>query len=277
MPGAPKLEVVLKSKLYNKVSFMKFLRVIFNNSLVRFLLIILPVVFSLIIFFLVDASKSNMLLIFNNIYYLAMFCIYLIFKRKNSENLPRSPIQFIKKFNFTNNKFHWDEFQKPLRHLTGVEVGVFKGEHALKIYKYLNIKNLYLVDPYKEYIDSTLGKNDPGCDQKKHDENYLELKKKFSNYKNVNIIRTTSLEASKKFEDNSLDFVYIDGDHSYEGVKLDLESWYPKLKEFGVMGGDDYGHISGKGVVKAVNEFAYNKKVVVIYGNDNQFYFVKTI
>ena len=255
---------------------MNFFKVIFNNNLIRFLLIVLPVVLSFNIFVLVDASKSTMLLIFINIYYLAIFCIYLFFKRESIKNRPRSPIQFIKRFNFTNNKFHWDEFQKPLRRLTGVEVGVFKGDHALKIYKYLNIKNLYLVDPYKEYVDYTLGKNDPGCDQKQHDENYLEVKKKFSNYKNVQIIRMTSLEASKKFEDNSLDFVYIDGDHSYEGVKLDLECWYPKLKEFGVMGGDDYGHISGKGVVKAVNEFAYSKKVVVIYGKDNQFYFVKT-
>ena len=42
------------------------------------------------------------------------------------------------------------------------------------------------------------------------------------------------------------------------------------------MCGDDYGHISGRGVVKAVNEFAFEKKVVVIYGIDNQFSFVKT-
>jgi len=73
-----------------------------------------------------------------------------------------------------------------------------------------------------------------------------------------------------------LDFVYIDGDHSYENVKLDLNLWYPKLKLYGVLGGDDYGHISGRGVVKAVNEFSFEKKEVIMYGEDNQFWLVKT-
>ena len=43
------------------------------------------------------------------------------------------------------------------------------------------------------------------------------------------------------------------------------------------MCGDDYGHISGRGVIKAVNEFAFEKKVIINYGDDNQFWFVKTI
>ena len=34
-----------------------------------------------------------------------------------------------------------------------------------------------------------------------------------------------------KFEDNSIDAIYIDGDHSYEGVKNDLELYYPKVKK----------------------------------------------
>ena len=84
------------------------------------------------------------------------------------------------------------------------------------------------------------------------------------------------VEASKDFSDASLDFVYIDGDHSYESVKQDLNSWYPKLKKFGVMCGDDYAHITGRGVVEAVNEFAFEKKLIVITGKRGQFWFVKT-
>ena len=78
------------------------------------------------------------------------------------------------------------------------------------------------------------------------------------------------------FDDEYFDFVYIDGDHSYEAVIKDLDSWYPKLKEYGVMCGDDYGRYSGQGVVKAVYEFAYKHKLVVTYGTDRQFWFVKT-
>ena len=69
-----------------------------------------------------------------------------------------------------------------------------------------------------------------------------------------------SKTASKIFRDDILDFVYIDGDHSYEAVKLDISSWLPKLKVNGVMVGHDYyepdhprrqGH---PGVTQAVKE-----------------------
>jgi predicted O-methyltransferase YrrM len=53
-------------------------------------------------------------------------------------------------------------------------------------------------------------------------------------------MRTTSEEASSHFEDESLDFVYIDGDHTYNAVTLDLEKWYPKVKKGGLFYGHDY-------------------------------------
>ena len=252
------------------------IKLISNNKKFFFLLgLILPIIINSIILFF-EPSKVVLVIVFTNIYYLVFIYAYITAKIIINKKLPRSPILFIKKFNITGNKLYWDEFKKPLRHLTGVEVGVYKGEHAQKIYNYLNIKKLYLVDPFKVYKDYIQEKIYNHVDQKEHDENYLKVKKKFSKFKNVEIIRMTSIEASKKFENNSLDFVYLDGDHSYDAVKLDLQSWYPKLKEFGVMCGDDYGHISGTGVVKAVNEFAFDKKVIPIYGSDNQFLFVKT-
>ena len=69
-------------------------------------------------------------------------------------------------------------------------------------------------------------------------------------------IRMPSVEAAKHFKDNSLDFVFIDADHSYESIKEDIIAWLPKVKEGGILAGHDY-HISGnswKGVIKAVNE-----------------------
>ena len=73
----------------------------------------------------------------------------------------------------------------------------------------------------------------------------------------------------------NLKIIYLDGDHSYESVLDDLNNWYPKLKKFGVMCGDDYGHPSGVGVIKAVTEFSRDKNIIVHYGDDNQFWFVK--
>ena len=53
-------------------------------------------------------------------------------------------------------------------------------------------------------------------------------------------MRMTSHQASKMFSDNSLDFVYIDANHSYESVREDLKIWYPKVTNGGYLFGDDY-------------------------------------
>lgn len=65
-------------------------------------------------------------------------------------------------------------------------------------------------------------------------------------------IRKPSVEASKEFEDESCDVIFIDMQHTYEAVKEDLEHWYPKLKTGGYIAGHD---IDKDGVHKAVSEF----------------------
>lgn len=71
-----------------------------------------------------------------------------------------------------------------------------------------------------------------------------------------NPIKMSSVEASKLYQDNSLDFVYIDAAHEYDFVKADIQAWYPKVKIGGILAGHDY--IPSKkmfnGLVKAVNE-----------------------
>jgi predicted O-methyltransferase YrrM len=66
----------------------------------------------------------------------------------------------------------------------------------------------------------------------------------------------TSEEAAKQFPDESIDFVFIDGDHSYEGCAKDIDLWYPKLKEGGLLSGHDYRDGRNYGVKQAVHEFA---------------------
>jgi cephalosporin hydroxylase len=55
----------------------------------------------------------------------------------------------------------------------------------------------------------------------------------------VKPIRTYSHMASLGFADQSLDFVYIDGDHRLNGVMIDIESWFPKIKTNGYLSGHD--------------------------------------
>jgi predicted O-methyltransferase YrrM len=75
-------------------------------------------------------------------------------------------------------------------------------------------------------------------------------------------IKLESIAASKNYPDQSLDFVFIDANHSYEAVKDDIQSWYPKVKTGGYIGGHDYSYF-WKGVVTAVNEiFRGNVEII---------------
>ena len=66
------------------------------------------------------------------------------------------------------------------------------------------------------------------------------------------ILRGYSQDFVNSFEDESLDYIFIDGDHSYEGALRDCELFFPKIKSGGIFAGHDW---SFDGVRKAVNEF----------------------
>jgi hypothetical protein len=65
--------------------------------------------------------------------------------------------------------------------------------------------------------------------------------------------RMTTNEAAGLFKDESLDAVFIDADHSYEAVKMDIENWMPKVRKGGILAGHDYNS-AWPGVIRAVNE-----------------------
>jgi predicted O-methyltransferase YrrM len=75
-------------------------------------------------------------------------------------------------------------------------------------------------------------------------------------------VRLSSKEASQKFEDESLDFIFIDAGHSYEDVYEDLRCWFPKLKNGGFFAGHDYS-AAWPGVIKAVQEWAIENKFII--------------
>jgi hypothetical protein len=67
----------------------------------------------------------------------------------------------------------------------------------------------------------------------------------------VRDMRMTSVEAAGYFDDNSVDFLMLDGDHGYEAVRADIDAWLPKMRRGGVISGDDY---LWPGVKKAADE-----------------------
>jgi hypothetical protein len=65
----------------------------------------------------------------------------------------------------------------------------------------------------------------------------------------LNILKMSSEEASKKFESKTLDFVFIDADHSFKCINSDIINWLPKIKPGGVIGGHDFLYASVKKAV----------------------------
>lgn len=70
-------------------------------------------------------------------------------------------------------------------------------------------------------------------------------------YPNITKVKATSLDAAKQYADASLDFVYIDADHSYESVVADITAWKPKVKLNGFIAGHD-SHMTD--VLRAVRD-----------------------
>ena len=74
-----------------------------------------------------------------------------------------------------------------------------------------------------------------------------------------NPIKLSSMEASKLYQDGSLDFVFIDADHSYDAVKTDVETWLPKIKKDGYIGGHDYTELWNAPSPNGVKEYIDSK------------------
>jgi hypothetical protein len=142
----------------------------------------------------------------------------------------------------------------------GVEVGVWKAEFSSLILKKWKGKKLYLVDPWKTFSNDVYI-DDMNISQNQFDEIYDNVTKGLEHFKErVQIIRDISINASNLFQNESLDFVYLDGRHDYEGVKEDLHAWFVKVKAGGIICGHDYlEQTIGNtvfGVKPAVDEFA---------------------
>jgi cephalosporin hydroxylase len=75
----------------------------------------------------------------------------------------------------------------------------------------------------------------------------------FTQLPSVRLIKALSWDAATQFEDESVDFVFIDAAHDFESVAKDIEAWYPKVRRGGTLAGHDYTY-SYPGVIAAVHQ-----------------------
>ena len=120
-----------------------------------------------------------------------------------------------------------------------VEVGVYKGDFAQKLLKYCDsIKQYYMIDPWRHLDDWNKPANTLS---NLFEQFFLETisKTNFAADKRI-ILRGKTTEVIEQIPDGALDFAYIDGDHTLKGITIDLICVFPKIRDGGWIGGDDF-------------------------------------
>lgn len=153
----------------------------------------------------------------------------IISSNRVNELLTTKRLKFkFKQSNTTRGLYHLIE-KYVNEETTMVELGSFSGISS-ELFA-LHCKKIYCIDPWEPYWEI-------------NDENLinlaeLEFDKMITNYKNIIKIKNFSYNVVENFENNSLDLIYIDSDHSYENVKREIFLWIKKIKNNGYISGHD--------------------------------------
>jgi len=148
------------------------------------------------------------------------------------------------------------------------EIGVWKGQFADQLLL-LQPRQLVLIDPFQGLVSSGDEHGNDVTDAYLPLE-YLKLNQKYKYNPKVTLLRGYSHELLPYFAKETFDVIYIDGDHSYQGVKRDLELARQLVKKDGFICGHDYEMNPAKtsnnynfGVKQAVDEFCIQHKLSI--------------
>lgn len=151
-----------------------------------------------------------------------------IVKKFNIDLTQKSPFNIL-----ASRETDIPEMFKELGFKVGAEIGVYRGGYSETLLKTIPGLKLYGIDLWELYIGYR--------DYRKNDilDAYREAKERTKNF-DCQLIKNWSSKAVKKFEDESLDFVYIDGNHAYEHTVQDIALWSKKVRKGGVVYGHDF-------------------------------------
>lgn len=164
----------------------------------------------------------------------------------------------------------------PAGRIRGAEIGVFKGQMSALLLSRLPALTLYMVDSWapteaQPEAYRACGDFHAGLGAQKQERCYREALAavRFALDRAI-VLRMDSAVAARRVDDCSLDFVFIDGDHSYPGAVTDIEAWTRKLKPGGLLAGHDYDHPLKPlfGVKRAVDEACAANGWVLTLGED---------
>lgn len=165
--------------------------------------------------------------------------------RGRRDNLPINPFA-------GNRRENFPKLFKAMGYKRGVEIGVREGAYSACIASQCPEIKLYSIDPWAAYS---------GLKQERQDQYYAKAVENLTKYPNVQIIRKPSLEALEDFSDGSIDFAYIDGDHTFNMAVLDIIYWSKKVRRGGMIMVHDYCNFYRSGVIQAVDAYTHGNLI----------------
>ena len=138
----------------------------------------------------------------------------------------------------------------------GAEVGVAEGIFSAVLCKHIPDIELYCVDLWDIYYRGSKKLKNRAM----QDEAVALAHEKLDKF-NVTFIRKPSMKAIDDIPNKSLDFVYIDADHSFDFIMQDLIEWSKKVRPGGIVSGHDYYRFRGAGVVDAVHAYTHAHQI----------------
>jgi len=125
----------------------------------------------------------------------------------------------------------------------GAEIGVWRFDYANIILKTWKGQKYHCIDPWikqppQQWRGVISKRND-------WDDLWQKAQKRAQQEPRIQLHRMFSHEAAPRIADASLDWVYVDGNHSKENVVRDLDLWWTKVKPGGILGGHDYMNDTG--------------------------------
>jgi len=155
----------------------------------------------------------------------------------------------------------------------GAEIGVAQGDFSEVLLDRARPARLHLIDPWshleaadrdaRAHLDEVArssGCLSPPAYNELGDQQYSAACRRFAGRPSVVINRQFSYKVAREFSDRYFDFVYLDGNHTYEYILQDLFDFAPKVKDDGLIMGHDFfedafASDQHYGVIDAVNRF----------------------
>lgn len=148
----------------------------------------------------------------------------------------------------------------------GAEIGVRTGKYSEILCTHVTgLEKLYSIDPWDLVFEDPSSKDylrqfGPDVFNK-----YFRMAtRRLRKYPICEMIRKTSLEAVRNFEYGSLDFVYIDGSHTFDYVMIDIIEWARRVRKGGIISGDDYKSHRYGDVITPVNTYVEAHKIEIL-------------